>query len=168
MPQSVFSYGKWSLNLLLVNSSIISASEYLWKVNVFLWETQHSWRTEDRDVEEYQQLQQTVTARVQRAKAADLALKEEILQLLASISSIRCQSPSKEINSYEIHTLELQGTIAVFTNWFGSSILLAFGRTENHKLFFFLRWMIPSSKVGENCEEHAEISCQEEHGGTWT
>lgn len=49
-------------------------------------------------MEEYQQLQQTVTARVQRAKAADLALKEEILQLLASISSIRCQSPSKVIS----------------------------------------------------------------------
>lgn len=93
-----FSYSQWNLNLLLVNSSIISASEYLWKVNVFLLKTQHSWRTEDRDVEEYQQLQQTVTARVQRAKAADLALKEEILQLLASISSIRCQSPSKVIS----------------------------------------------------------------------
>lgn len=123
-------------------------------------------------MEEYQQLQQTVTARVQRAKAADLALKEEILQLLASISSFvvkaRPRSFLQEINNYEIHTLELQGTIAVFTNWFGCSILLAFGQTENHKLFFFPRWMIPSSKVSENCEEHAEISCQEEHGGTWT
>ena len=47
-------------------------------------------------MEEYQQLQQTVTARVNRAKAADLALKEEILQLLASIRSD--QSPPKLIS----------------------------------------------------------------------
>lgn len=43
-------------------------------------EVQQRRDNQDRDVEEYQQLQQTVTARVQRAKAADLALKEEILQ----------------------------------------------------------------------------------------
>eukprot|EP00438_Fugacium_kawagutii_P025582 Skav215578 [mRNA] locus=scaffold2748:114034:142296:- [translate_table: standard] len=52
---------------------------------------------EERDIEEYQQLQQTVTARVERAKAADLALKEEILQSVKSARNMQRQVAKKNM-----------------------------------------------------------------------
>lgn len=52
---------------------------------------------QERDIEEYQQLQQTVTARVERAKAADLALKEEILQSVKSARNMQRQVAKKSM-----------------------------------------------------------------------
>lgn len=52
---------------------------------------------QEHEIEEYQQMQQTVTARVERAKAADLVLKQEILQSVQSARNMQRHTAKKNV-----------------------------------------------------------------------
>lgn len=75
----------------------VSLIEQRKKNHTKVGEVQQRRDNQERDIEEYQQLQQTVTARVERAKAADLALKEEILQSVKSARNMQRQVAKKNM-----------------------------------------------------------------------
>ncbi|CAK9063742.1 unnamed protein product [Durusdinium trenchii] len=69
--------------------------EAMKRQKVTLIEQRKKNQTKEHEIEEYQQMQQTVTARVERAKAADLVLKQEILQSVQSARNMQRHTAKK-------------------------------------------------------------------------
>lgn len=63
-------------------------------------EVQRRRDNQDRDVQEYKTMQQTVTARMDRAKAADIALKEEIRQSVQSARNIQRSKAQRNVTEF--------------------------------------------------------------------
>mmetsp|Transcript_30378 Transcript_30378/g.68153 ORF Transcript_30378/g.68153 Transcript_30378/m.68153 type:complete len:764 (+) Transcript_30378:81-2372(+) len=55
---------------------------------------------QERDIQEYKTMQQTVASRMQRAKAADLALKEDIRQSVQSARNIQRATAKRNVNEF--------------------------------------------------------------------
>ena len=63
-------------------------------------ETQRRRDNQDRDIQEYKTMQQTVAARMDRAKAADSALKEEIRQSVQSARNIQRATAKRNVTEF--------------------------------------------------------------------
>ena len=70
------------------------------KHQIKISEVQRRRDNQDRDLQEYKALQQTVTAKMDRAKAADLALKEEIRQCVQSARNIQRSVAKRNVTEF--------------------------------------------------------------------
>mmetsp|Transcript_130980 Transcript_130980/g.310636 ORF Transcript_130980/g.310636 Transcript_130980/m.310636 type:complete len:762 (-) Transcript_130980:14-2299(-) len=94
----------------------VTLAEQRRKNQIKVSEDQRLRDNQEREVQEYQQMQQTVATRLERAKAADVALKDEILQSVASARSMQRQVGKRGMqehgHSQNAYMKRIQGRMA--------------------------------------------------------